>query len=143
MTGRLEVSCLGVAFLAAERVLDLVVAHQAIGHLRHVDLAHGVRFFQAAMASFAGVPGVEMATDVAGVGEVVLLIDRGSENGRDVAHLEMERVAEVRHRGRGWRGDPDLALLVAGGARGFRREQIVLGPGARLRGGVALGAVGD
>src|SRR5215831_1743743 len=62
--GRLEVSVLGVAFFATERVLDLTVANQAIRHQRHRARGHRVRLLQAPMTRLAGVFGVEVSPDI-------------------------------------------------------------------------------
>src|SRR5215471_8090929 len=62
--GRLEVSVLGVALFATERVLDLAVANQAIRHLRHRGRGHRVGVLQAPMTRLAGVLGVEVSPDI-------------------------------------------------------------------------------
>src|SRR5947199_4007800 len=66
VAGRLEVSVGCVALLATERVVDLVVAYQAIRHFRHVRGGNLVALRQTAMTRLARVRGVEMAADVAG-----------------------------------------------------------------------------
>ena len=43
VTWRLEVRRFGVTLLATERVFNLVVAHKAVGHLRHVEFGHSIR----------------------------------------------------------------------------------------------------
>ena len=53
---RLEVRPLGiVTFCTTERRFDLVVTHQAVGHLRHVDLADTLRRVDPPMAREAGI----------------------------------------------------------------------------------------
>ena len=51
-----QLRILGMTELAAIRKIDLVMAHQAIRHLRHICPAHSIGLFQPAMARHAGIP---------------------------------------------------------------------------------------
>src|ERR1035437_4147188 len=79
-----------------------------------------------------------MAADVARRLEVVLLVDGGGKEWRQVAHLEVQGVVEAGDLGR-WRRR-DLSILVALEADGFRGQQVVGCLGAAGRRGVACGA---
>ena len=55
MARRLELGVLGVALLAAEGIVDFVVAYQTIGHLRHGGRRDPVGLLQPAMTGLAGI----------------------------------------------------------------------------------------
>jgi len=139
MAGGFERGVFGVAFFAAERVVDFGMADDAIGHFGHGGGADGVGFRQAAMAGFAGVGGVEMAADFAGRLEVGLFVDGGGQEGRDVAHLQVQGVVEGYDACRGRGGY--LGIFVARAASGFDGQEIVGGFGAGGGRGVAGGAL--
>ena len=53
---RLQIGPLGImTFCTTERRVDLVVAHQTVGHLRHVGVGHTIRCIDPPMARQAGV----------------------------------------------------------------------------------------
>src|SRR5262245_16621814 len=95
VVGGLEVGLGIVALLATEWVIDLVVAHQTIGHLRHASTIDGVGLVQSTVAGLADNFRIELCTNVAHRLQVVLLIDRRGDDRRDVPHLQMLCVAEM------------------------------------------------
>ena len=123
MTGRFEVGVFGVAFLATKGVIDVAMADDAISHFRHVGGTDLYRIRQAAVAGLAGIAGVEVAAQVAGGLKVGLLVDGGGDDGRDIAHFEVQGVAKGYDAGVAGRGD--VAALVAGGAGGLDGKEIV------------------
>ena len=123
VTGGLEVIVLGVALFATERIVDLVVADDAVRHLRHVEGGNLVALRQSAMAGVAGVLRIEVPADVARGLQIGLLIDGGRNHRSDVAHLEMLLVAEMSHPGGRW--SRDLHRGVATGADLLIRKQVV------------------
>ena len=128
VTGRFEVIVLGVALLATERVVDLVVADDAVRHFRHVERRNLGAVRHSAMAGIAGVVRVEVLSDIARRLEIGFLVDRLGDHRCDVAHLEMLLVAEMSHPG-GWR-IRNLPRLVARPAGFLFGQQIVRRSGA-------------
>jgi hypothetical protein len=134
-------SVLDVAILAGEGQFDLGMAHQAIGHLGHSGVGDLVRLLQASMTRFAGISGVEMASNVAGRLQVILLIDGLCQDRRDVSHLEVQGVAELVHTSRRLGGNGgDFVFGMAVQADLFGGQQVVLGSSAGCRGGVTFPA---
>ena len=84
--GGLQFGDVGVAILATERSFDLSVANQTIRHLWQGGASRLIGFFQASMAGLAGIPRIEMPADIAWGLQVVVVIDRISDEGRHVAH---------------------------------------------------------
>lgn len=123
VTGGFELGVLGVALLAAEGIIDIGVADDAIGHTGHGGGGDLIGLVQAAMAGLAGVLGIQVAADIADRPEVSLLIDGIGNHWRDVAHLEMQHVRERGEAGDGRSGDLDIR--VAGTANGFDGQQVV------------------
>lgn len=90
MARRLKDHRLGVASGATVGRVDLSVADQAIGHLRQRRPRHRFALFHPAMAGGAWrLCVVEVAADVAGRGQVGLVVDRTCNQLRDVAELQM------------------------------------------------------
>lgn len=134
MTRRLERDVLGVAVLATERRLDHGVAHQAIGHLRQGRARHPVGLLQPAVTSLAGIPGVQAPANVEGWLEVIAVVHGGGDKWRDIAHLEMQRVAEPGHQGgnsRPRRGQPGFFVAFAANLPGGEQVVLRLGTGGR------------
>ena len=123
MIGGLEVSVPGVTFLATEWVVDLGVAYQAIGHLRHGSCGDGIGLLQTPVARLAGIPGVEMPPDIARRLQIGLFVDRGRDYRRHVAHFQVLGMAEMHHPGGG--RSRNLHILVAACARSLVRQQVV------------------
>jgi len=73
--GRFQRGIFGVALFAAEGCVDLGVADQAVGHLRHIRRAHLIRLLHPAMAGLAGISGVQVGPDVLGRLEVSFPVD--------------------------------------------------------------------
>ena len=85
--------------LATVRWIYLVVAHQAVRHLRHVGCADGIRFFQPSVACGACIAGVQERPDLLAVmSEVSLLVDGRCDHRRDISELQMFLVAEFLER---------------------------------------------
>jgi hypothetical protein len=112
-----------VAGLATEGIIDLVVANQAVGHLRHSRRGDMAGLFQPAVACLAGISGIQVTPNVPGRLEIRFLIDRSSDQWSRVAHLQMLRVTEPGYP-RGWRSR-DFRLLVTLEAHGLSRKKIV------------------
>ena len=139
MAGRFEIGVLGVAFLATKGVIDIAMADDAIGHFGHIRRADLYRIGQSAVAGLAGIAGVEMTADVVGRLKVGLFVDGGGQEGRDVAHLQVQGVVEGYDACRGRGGY--LGIFVARAASGFDGQEIVGGFGAGGGRGVAGGAL--
>lgn len=92
---RTEVDALEMALLTTERVVDLGVAHQAVGHTRKMRGCRESGFFDAAVARLASIVCIEMPASVAGAAQVTAVIDRGGNQRRDVPELEMELMVET------------------------------------------------
>lgn len=60
---------------ATERILNLGMANQAIGHLRQRAAGYGVRVRHATMTRSARIIAVEMPANIAGVGKICLSVD--------------------------------------------------------------------
>ena len=115
--GGLQLRGFRVARRATERGIDLVVAHQAIRHLRKVLAAHLFGFGQAAMTGHAGVlVAAKMPRGILGAGkglgrrEVRLLLNRRHEQRRQVPKFKVELMIEVCDKRR--RGRLDLPLVL-------------------------------
>lgn len=136
---RLDV--LAVAGLATERVLNLAMANQTVRHLRQGRMGHMVGFLQTPVAGHAGIAGVQVAANLIGGLEVVLLVDSQGEQWRHVPHLQVLSVAEA--------GDPcyrrrrnlNLRLPMAIQTDFFRGQKVVVDSGAMGGSGVAPGAL--
>jgi hypothetical protein len=116
--------CAGaMALLTTEGQLDLVVAHQAIGHLRHLGARDGFGCFSPSVAGQARVGAVEMLSNVAGRREVLAGVDGLRNDRRNIAELQVPFVAEI-HKQR-LRRCGDVGARVAGFA-GRRGRQIVV-----------------
>jgi hypothetical protein len=141
MAGRLEVSGLGVALLTTERVVDLVMAHQTICHLRHVGFGHRIRISQPSVASLTRIRGVQMPTDVAGRLQIVVFVNRCGNHLSYIAHSKVLLMAEMGHYGGTNHRNGHFAFLVTLGADGLSRQEVVFrfvaGSGSR----VTIGAV--
>src|ERR1017187_2542248 len=86
VAGRLQLSALHVAELATVRWIDLVMAHQAIRHLRQSAPIRPVGNLQPAMARLAGILCVELYPKLrARRCQVGLLIDRSGDQRRQIA----------------------------------------------------------
>ena len=133
--------CAGtVALLATERQLDLVVAHQAIRHLREICAADGIRGVDAAMAGETCIRAVQLRAKIPGGRKVLARVDSPRDDGRCVADLQMLLVAEMHQkRLRGRRnGDAFMTLPAHHG----RRQIVVLNASATRDRGVTARAVG-
>ena len=98
-----------VTSLTTERVLDLAVANQTIRHLRKRRMRYLVGFFQASMTCLAAIARIQVAANVAGRLQIVVLINRQCQQRRHIAHLQMQGVAES--------GDAEVAGAVRGRGR--------------------------
>lgn len=66
MICRPELRSGAVALLAAKGQLDLVMAHQAVSHLRKIGAVHGVRRLDASMTREARIRAVQVLANVTG-----------------------------------------------------------------------------
>src|SRR5258708_4899513 len=113
-----------MAELATERWVDLVMADQAVRHLREIGFGGSARFLHAAVTGRAGVGAVQMAPDVAWRRQIRFRIDRAADNRGDIAEREMLLVIEARE----YRGPRrvDGCVLVAARADPDRRQVVVV-----------------
>ena len=95
MIRRPQIDPFEMALLTTERIVDLGMAHQAVGHARKMRGCREAGFFDAAMARLAGIVRIEMLARVAGLAQVAAVIDRGGNEGRHVSELEMELMVET------------------------------------------------
>ena len=96
VVGRFQVGVLRVPILTTERRFDLRMTYQAVRHLRHSCGGNLIGLLQSAVASLAGVSVVEVAANFARRLQIVLVIDRDCNEGRNVTYPQMQRVAELR-----------------------------------------------
>ena len=74
--------------------IDLVVAHQAIRHLRHIGLTDFGGFGQASMTGLTDVVGVQKASSVTRRRQVGAAVDGIGDHGSDISQLQMCLVAK-------------------------------------------------
>jgi hypothetical protein len=122
-----------MALGAAERRFDLVVAHQAIGHPRHIGVADMVRRVDSAMARQTRVRRAKLGTNRSPIRYVGLLLDRRSDCRRNISQRQMLRVAEVSERSRPWRTDRP-AVVTRFAHRGIRQQVVRYRRAGRNRG---------
>jgi hypothetical protein len=86
--GRLKIRPLGImTFRAAEGCVYLVVAHKAVGHLRHVGVGHAIRRIDSPVACQAGVRYIEMTTNITRIRQVCVFINGRCDYRRDISQL--------------------------------------------------------
>src|SRR5688500_14439019 len=68
VVGRPQLGSRRMAFLAGEGRIDFVMADQAVRHARKGGLRNSIGFFEPAMTSCAGIPGVEMPEHISRIG---------------------------------------------------------------------------
>ena len=112
-----------VALLAAEGQLDLVVAYQAVGHLRKIRAAHRFGCVNAPMTGEARIGAVQVLANVAGRRKILNAIDRLCNHWRDVSKLQMLFMAEMREQRLGRLGNRDALMARPANSR---RGQIVV-----------------
>jgi len=113
MAGWFQLGSLGMTERATIRRINLVVANQAIGHLRHVGLTHRIRLLKPAMTSHARIRGIQQRPDLGRITpKISPLIDRPSNHRPDIAELQVLSVTEFLKRRRSLREQ----------ARGARRQ---------------------
>lgn len=95
MVGRPEIDPFEMALLTTERIVDLGMAHQAVGHARKMRGCGEVGFLDTAVTRLAGIVRIELLASVAGLAQVAAVIDRGGNEGRHVSELEMELMVET------------------------------------------------
>ncbi len=138
---RPEFGAFFVARLTGIGRLDPGVADQAIRHLREVRAGHLAGFLHAAMAGAARISAIaaQLPADVARRLQVPSAVDHRGDEGRHVAHFQVQRVVEMSHPG--GRRTRDDGVLVALPADLFGGKKVVLDAGARERRPVARGAL--
>ena len=117
-----------MAFPAGKWRFNRGVADQAIGHLRHSCWRDLARLPEAPVAGLARIVGAEKGSDggcpVARALQIYFVIDGGDQEARDITHLQMQGMAEMRQViGRGRR---NFGLLMTSEADILLRQQIVL-----------------
>ena len=141
VTGRTQLGILRVAIPAGEWGFNRRMTNQAVGHLRQRGARDPVRLFQTAVASLAGIVRSQAAADpwrlIARRPQVVLVVDGSGQERRDVAHLQMQGMAEMRQVGGRRRGD--FGLAVASQTNSLGRQQVV----CNLRAAGSRGVTGD
>ena len=95
MIGGFQCRSLGMAEFATERSVDLVMADQAIGHLREICFRQRSGLFHTPMASAAWVRAIEMAPDIAWRRKIRFRIDGRANHRRDIAQREVLLVIEA------------------------------------------------
>ncbi len=83
--------------------IDLIVAHQAIGHARHRCFRYGIRFVEPAMTGRARIRATQVRPLVAQRGKERFGIDRSRQQRRDIPESQVLDVTEVRDRRAGRR----------------------------------------
>lgn len=127
MAGGRQLGALCMAELATVWRIDLVVANQAIRHLRQPAPIRPVGSLQPAVASLAGILRIECGPQLGpSRAQVSLLIDRGGNHRRQIAHLHMQLMIEPRETRRHRRSN--LRRLVTLETDSLRRQQIVIQP---------------
>jgi len=127
--GRPQFRVRRVAILATKGQIDLVVTHQAVGHLRHSRAADRFGGLNSSMARKTGVGGVQVPADVIRGRKVLAAIDGSGNDRRDVPEFQMFFVAKM----------SDHTLVARLASRSWW-EIIVLHPRAVFDRRVALGA---
>ena len=94
VAGRFDLRILRMAQLAAERRIDGRVTHQTVGHLRMVARSRGIAFYQAAMASHAGVPGLQLISGRPRRRQIDSTVDSCSQSRGNISKRQMRLVAE-------------------------------------------------
>jgi hypothetical protein len=133
-----QLGILGVALLAAKRVIDLAMADQAIGHLGHGGGRDLAGLLQTAVAGLAGVLGIQVGPDIANRLQIGLFINRGGEDGGHISHLQVQGMIEEGDTGWSRRGNLNVLVTVLAGL--LFREEIVRRFGAGRGGSMASGA---
>jgi hypothetical protein len=99
MACRLQLRIFRMTKRAAIRQIDLVVAHQAIRHLRHVGRAHRIRILQPPMARHTRIRRIQQRPDLRAIAPQIRALIDGRGNRRcNVAELQMLGVAEFLER---------------------------------------------
>src|SRR5690242_12984852 len=89
-----------MAVFATPRNYNLCVADEAISHLRHRRRRDLLGLLQATVTGLARILGIEVSPNVPGWLEVNALIDGPGQYRRQIADLQMHRMAEMHHRNR-------------------------------------------
>ena len=110
--GRLEISLFGVTEGTTKRRVHLIVAHEAVGHLRHVSASDLVGLAQSAMARFTGILRIQLRAQIPWRRKIRPVVYGARDHRRDVAQSEMLFVAERLQRlPRGMRGSAAASCL--------------------------------
>ena len=100
VAGGRQLRLLRVAELTTIWRIELVVADQAVRHLRQRAALRPVGCFQAAMAALAGVVRVQLRAQVRGRRrQIRLLIDSRGDQRRHISQLQMQLMIEAREAG--------------------------------------------
>ena len=95
MIRRLQLRAFRMTERATVRQINLVVTHQAIRHLRHIGATNSVRFLKPAMASLAGIGGIQKRPNLGPIPpKISPLIDRPRNHRSNVPQLQMLSVTE-------------------------------------------------
>ena len=101
MAHRFQLHAVGMTERTTIRRINLVVANQAIGHLRHVSLTHRIRLLKPAMTSQARIRGIQQRPDLAAITpKISPLIDSRGYHRPNVAELQVLSVTEFLKRRR-------------------------------------------
>jgi hypothetical protein len=99
MTRRFQLRALRMTERATIRRIDLVVAHQAIRHLRHVGLTYRIRFLKPPMTTHARIARIQQRPNLSPIPpKIRALIDSPSDHRRNVSQLQMFSVTEFLER---------------------------------------------
>ncbi len=131
----LQCRSLGMAEFATERSVDLVMADQAIGHLREIRFRQRSGLLHAPMAGRAGVRAIEMAPDVTRRREIRFRIDGRANHRRDIPQREVFLMIEPRQKSR-----PrltDARFLMTAQTDSPRREVVIFEPRRGWNGSMA------
>jgi hypothetical protein len=103
-------------------------------------MRHAVGFFQTPVAGLAGIAGVQVAANIIGGLQVVLLVDSQGEQWRHVSHPQVLGVTEAGDTGGRRRRNLNLSLPMTIQADFFGGQKVILDSDAGGGGGVALRA---
>ena len=102
MIRRLQLRAFRMTEPTTVRQINLVVTHQAIRHLRHIGATNSVGFLEPAMASLAGIGGIQKRPDLGPIQpKISPLINRPRNHRSNVPQLQMLSVTEFLKRRRG------------------------------------------
>ena len=127
MTRRLQLRAFRMTEPTTVRQINLVVTHQAIRHLRHIGATNSVGFLEPAMASLAGIGGIQKRPDLGPIQpKISPLINRPRNHRSNVPQLQMLSVTEFLKRRRRLRKQTTSCRRQAAGGSTERTDATVI-----------------